>query len=356
MQCGSRCRFPALMKAVAICGDLLRRGIVEKTRRRLLQGMAATGFVAGTSTWGDARAQGMQPDLILRNGQFTTLDRSNPQADAVAIQDGRFIAVGLERDVMVLAGSGSKVIDLKGRRAVPGLIDSHMHIIRGGLNYNMELRWDGVRSLGDAMRMLKEQVARTPAPQWVRVVGGFTAQQFAEKRLPTLDEINAVAPDTPVFLLHLYDRALLNGAAVRAVGYTKDTPDFPGGEIVRGPNGEPTGLLIAKPNATILYATLAKGPTLPPEYKKNSTRHFMREINRLGVTGVIDAGGGFQNYPDDYQIIEELHREGHLTVRIAYNLLRKSRSRSCRTSRRGSSKCARVKATIFIATTAAART
>jgi predicted amidohydrolase YtcJ len=293
---------------------------VEKTRRRLLQGMAATGFVAGTSTWGDARAQGMQADLILRNGQFTTLDRSNPQADAVAIKDGRFIAVGLERDVMVLAGSGSKVIDLKGRRAVPGLIDSHMHIIRGGLNYNMELRWDGVRSLGDAMRMLKEQVAHTPAPQWVRVVGGFTAQQFAEKRLPTLDEINAVAPDTPVFLLHLYDRALLNGAAVRAVGYTKDTPDFPGGEIVRGPNGEPTGLLIAKPNATILYATLAKGPTLPPEYKKNSTRHFMREINRLGVTGVIDAGGGFQNYPDDYQIIEELHREGHLTVRIAYNL------------------------------------
>mgnify|MGYP003694607573 CR=1 FL=1 len=138
--------------------------------------------------------------------------------------------------------------------------------------------------------------------------------------LPTLDEINAVAPDTPVFLLHLYDRALLNRAAVRAVGYTKDTPDFPGGEIVRGPNGEPTGLLIAKPNATILYATLAKGPTLPPEYQKNSTRHFMREVNRLGVTGVIDAGGGFQNYPEDYQIIEELHRDGQLTVRIAYNL------------------------------------
>jgi len=262
----------------------------------------------------------MQPDLILRNGQFTTLDRSNPQANAVAIKDGRFLAVGSERDVMALAGSGNNVIDLKGRRVVPGLIDSHMHIIRGGLNYNMELRWDGVRSLADAMRMLKEQVARTPAPQWVRVVGGFTAQQFAEKRLPTLDEINAIAPDTPVFLLHLYDRALLNGAAVRAVGYTKDTPNFPGGEIVRGTNGEPTGLLIAQPNATILYATLAKGPKLSTEYQKNSTRHFMREVNRLGVTGVIDAGGGFQNYPEDYQIIEELHRDGQLTVRIAYNL------------------------------------
>ena len=123
-----------------------------------------------------------------------------------------------------------------------------------------------------------------------------------------------------MFLLHLYDRALLNRAAVRAVGYTKSTPDFPGGEIVRGSNGEPTGLLIAQPNSTILYATLAKGPKLPPEYQKNSTRHFMREVNRLGVTGVIDAGGGFQNYPEDYQIIDELHRDGELTVRIAYNL------------------------------------
>src|SRR6201989_2270276 len=261
------------------------------------------------------------PDTIFHRGLFTTLDRSNPAASAVAIKDGVFTAGGQDGDVMKLAGPQTKVIDLKGRRVLPGLIDNHLHIIRGGLNFNMELRWDGVWSLADAMSMLKRQVVRTPAPQWVRVVGGFTEHQFAEKRLPTLDEINAVAPDTPVFLLHLYDRALLNRAAVRAVGYTKDTPDFPGGEIVRGPSGEPTGLLIAQPNATILYATLAKGPKLPAEYQKNSTRHFMREVNRLGVTGVIDAGGGFQNYPEDYQIIEELHRDGQLTVRIAYNLM-----------------------------------
>jgi predicted amidohydrolase YtcJ len=260
------------------------------------------------------------PDLVLFNGKITTLDREKPQAQAVAVREGCFQAVGDEAEIMGLAGPDAKRIDLGGRRVIPGLIDSHMHVIRGGLNYNMELRWDGVRSLADAMAMLKAQVARTPAPQWVRVVGGFTEQQFAEKRLPTLEEINAVAPDTPVFLLHLYDRALLNRAALRAVGYNKDTPEFPGAEIVRDASGEPTGLLLAKPNATILYATLAKGPKLPPEYQKNSTRHFMRELNRLGVTGVIDAGGGFQNYPDDYRIIEELHRDGELTIRIAYNL------------------------------------
>ncbi|MGO4152412.1 amidohydrolase [Cupriavidus sp. YAF13] len=261
-----------------------------------------------------------KPELILMNGRFATLDRANPQADAVAIQDGKFVAVGTRQDVMALAHSGTQVIDLHGRCVVPGLIDSHMHIIRGGLNYNMELRWDGVRSLADAMRMLKEQVARTPAPQWVRVVGGFTDQQFAERRLPTIDELNAAAPDTPVFILHLYDRAILNGAALRTVGYTKDTPNPPGGEIVHDAQGNPTGLLLAKPNATILYATLAKGPKLPPEYQKNSTRHFVREVNRLGVTGVIDAGGGFQNYPEDYSIIEALHAEGLLTIRLAYNL------------------------------------
>src|ERR1700731_4929448 len=247
-----------------------------------------------------------QADLILFNGKISTLDRQRPQAQAVAMREGRFQAVGDDREIMGLAGPNTKRIDLKGRRVIPGLIDSHMHVIRGGLNYNMELRWDGVRSLADAMAMLKRQVAITPPPQWVRVVGGFTAHQFAEKRLPTIEEINAVAPDTPVFLLHLYDRALLNGAALRAVGYTKDTPDPPAGEIVHDARGNPTGLLLAKPNAGILYATLARGPKLPFDYQVNSTRHFMRELNRLGVTGAIDAGGGFQNYPEDYAVVQKL--------------------------------------------------
>ena len=259
-------------------------------------------------------------DLILVNARVTTLDRANPVAEAVAVRDGRFLVVGSEAEVRAAALPDARVIDAGGRRVIPGLIDSHMHIIRGGLNFNMELRWDGVPSLAEAMAMLKQQVDRTPAPQWVRVVGGFTEHQFAEKRLPTIEELNAVAPDTPVFILHLYDRALLNGAALRAVGYTKDTPQPPGGEITRDANGNPTGLLLARPNAGILYATLAKGPKLPFDYQVNSTRHFMRELNRLGVTGAIDAGGGFQNYPDDYAVIQKLADENQLTIRLAYNL------------------------------------
>ena len=259
-------------------------------------------------------------DVVLHHGRITTLDRSKPLASAVAIKDGKFLAVGTDQEALALAGPATRKIDLKGRSALPGLFDNHTHVVRGGLNYNLELRWDGVRSLADAMDMLKRQVAITPAPQWVRVVGGFTEHQFVEKRLPTIDEINTVAPDTPVFLLHLYDRALLNGAALRAVGYTKDTPAPPGGEITRDANGNPTGLLLAKPNAMILYATLAKGPKLPFDYQVNSTRHFMRELNRLGVTGVIDAGGGFQNYPEDYAVMQQLADAGQLTVRLAYNL------------------------------------
>jgi predicted amidohydrolase YtcJ len=259
------------------------------------------------------------PQLILHNGAITTLDQGHPQVSAVSITGGTIGAVGGE-ELLQTAGKKTKRIDLRGRRVVPGLNDSHIHVIRGGLNYNMELRWDGVPSLADALRMLREQAQRTPPPQWVRVIGGWTEFQFAERRMPTLEEVNQVAPDTPVFILHLYDRAIVNGAALRALGYTRETSDPPGGRIQRDHAGNPTGLLIAKPNAMILYASLAKGPKLSYADQVNSTRQFMRELNRLGLTSAIDAGGGFQNYPDDYRVVEELAEQGELTLRIAYNL------------------------------------
>ena len=262
----------------------------------------------------------MKADIILYNGKVHSFSKKITNATAVAIKDGKFIAVGNDAAVMEFASEGTKIINLEKKRVVPGINDSHIHLIRGGLNYNLELRWDGVPSLADALRMLKEQVDRTPSPQWVRVVGGWSEFQFAERRMPTLEEINAIAPETPVFILHLYDRAIMNRAALKAVGFTKDTPAPAGGHIQKDSNGEPTGLIIATPNAMILYSTLAKGPTLPYEQQVNSTRHFMKELNRFGITSVIDAGGGFQNFPDDYKVVNELNEKKQLTVRIAYNL------------------------------------
>jgi len=259
------------------------------------------------------------PDLILHNGLITTLDPLRPEVSAVAITGGRITGTG-GSELLDSSNAETKRVDLKGRRVIPGLNDSHIHVIRGGLNFNMELRWDGVPSLNLALEMLRDQARRTPPPQWVRVIGGWTEFQFAERRMPTLEEINTVSPDTPVFVLHLYDRAFVNRAGLRALGYTKETADPPGGEIQRDKAGNPTGLLIAKPNAMILYASLAKGPKLAFEDQVNSTRHFMRELNHLGITSCIDAGGGFQNYPDDYRVVEQLAGRDELTLRIAYNL------------------------------------
>lgn len=298
-------------------------GAGSVTRRQVTKAAGALGLLAFLAPAG-ATARGSEEndmaDTIITNARVTTLDRDNPDGQAVAVRDGLIQAVGSRDEIMRLANRRTRVIDAGGRRVIPGLNDSHTHLIRGGLNYNLELRWEGVPSLADALRLLRNQAERTPAPQWVRVVGGWSEFQFAERRMPTLGEINAAAPDTPVFILHLYARALLNRAALNALGITRETPNPPGGVIEKDARGNPTGMLIAKPSALILYSTLAQGPKLPLEDQINSTRHFMRELNRLGVTSVIDAGGGGQNYPEDYQVIQRLHDADEMTVRIAYNL------------------------------------
>src|ERR1700739_2227103 len=215
----------------------------------------------------------MSVDTILHNARIAT-NQVPSFVEAVAISAGKISAAGNDDEILRLRQTGTQVINANRRTVIPGLNDSHMHPIRGGLNYHMELRWDGVPSLAVALRMLKEQAARTPAPQWVRVIGGWTEFQFAERRMPTLDEINAVAPDTPVFVMHLYDRVLLNAAALRAVGYDKHAPDFPAGEVQRDRHGNPTGILIAQPNSNILYSTLSRGPKLSREDQLNSSRQF----------------------------------------------------------------------------------
>ncbi len=259
-------------------------------------------------------------DLVVRNARIHTGDRSRPAAEALAVRGGVVTAVGDDSDMAPHIGPGTRVVDALGRRAVPGLNDSHLHVIRGGLSYVLELRWDGVQTLREGLALLREQAARTPKGQWVRVVGGWSAEQFAERRLPTVAELNAAAPDTPVFVLHLYQSAILNRVALEAAGFTRDTPDPKGGQIVRGRDGAPTGLLLAAPSALILYSTLAKAPALQDEDRKTSTRHFLKELNRFGLTSAIDAAGGFQSFPDDYRTVVELAAAGQLSLRIAYHL------------------------------------
>jgi predicted amidohydrolase YtcJ len=261
----------------------------------------------------------MTADTILHNARIIT-NTPRSTAQAIAIANGKIVAVGSDDELLSMQSAATRLIDCNNRTLVPGFIDSHIHAIRGGLNFNMELRWEGVPSLVIALRMLKRQAERTPPPQWVRVIGGWSEFQFAERRMPTLEEINAVSPETPVIVSHLYDRVFVNAAGLRVLGYTKDTPEPPNGEIQRDGAGRPTGLLIAKPNAWILYSTIFNAPKLNRDDQVISTRQYMRELNRFGITSVNDAGGGFFNYPDDYGVIEELHGRGELTLRFAYNL------------------------------------
>jgi predicted amidohydrolase YtcJ len=280
--------------------------------------LLSTALAAGLLAAGSSQARD-QADLILTNGKIATMAHEGEFVQAVAVKDGKVLATGSNARMLKLKSAATQVIDAGGRTVIPGLNDSHLHVIREGLNYNMELRWDGVTSLKRALEMLREQAARTPDGEWVKVIGGWNEYQFEEKRLPTLEEINAAVPDKPVFILYLYGLGFLNKKGVETLGYTKDTK-YKDGEVELDANGLPTGKLIAKPNALILYSTLAKTNKLNREDQANSTLQYYRELNRLGVTSAIDAGGGFQNYPDDYGVTLELARGGKLTVRTSYYL------------------------------------
>lgn len=260
-------------------------------------------------------------DTILHGGRITTMDPERPEVAALAITGDRVTATGPDSEILALAGPDTRIVNLEGARAIPGLIDSHTHIIRQGNNFAMELRWDDAPSLADAMRMLRAQVERTPPGAWVRVVGGWSVDQFAEKRLPTIDEINAVSEDVPIYVLHLYDRAWLNRAALRALGIDEHFYEpFVAGRLERDDAGRPTGLALARPNAQPLYVLLDMAPKLAFEEQVVSTRHYFRALNALGLTSALDCAGGFLNYPDDYGVIRELNRRGEQTVRIGYQL------------------------------------
>ena len=163
-------------------------------------------------------------DTIFVNGNISTQDERPSFATAVALKGNSFVSVGSDGEVLQFKGPDTLMVDLKGRTVIPGLNDSHAHVIRGGLTYDAELRWDGVTSVSEAMRKVVEQAGRTPPGQWVRVIGGWSEYQFKERRKPTLEEVNRATTETPILITNLYHDAMLNRATLGELGYTKDTP------------------------------------------------------------------------------------------------------------------------------------
>lgn len=290
---------------------------MESGRRGFLKGSAALSLAAA----GCAQLSPREPaDTLIVNARVATLNPRQPNAEALAIKGERIVAVGSQNGIEAYRGPSTRVIDAARRTVIPGLNDAHTHFIRGGLTYTNEVRWDGVPSLAEGMRRVREQARRTPPPHWVQVIGGWTWAQFAEKRYPTLDEINAATGETPCMIMHLYDRAWLNLAAVRVLGWDKEIPKLFGGFVERDANGRPTGLVMSTTSLASLVSVWLRVPRLSPDEQIVSTRHFMREHNRLGLTSVIDAGGGGQNFPDNYAAIAKLAADNQLTLRIGYEL------------------------------------
>jgi predicted amidohydrolase YtcJ len=232
-------------------------------RRDFLKNSAAVGVAAlgGCSSLAPAQPA----DVLVVNGRIATLDAKQPNAEAIAIRGERIVAVGSEQAISSFRGPNTRVIDAGKRIVIPGLIDGHTHFIRGGLTYTNEVRWDGVPSLAEGMRRVREQAQRTPPPHWVQVIGGWTWAQFAEKRYPTLEEINAATGATPCMIMHLYDRAWLNRAAIRVLGWEKEVPKLFGGYVERDAGGNTTGLVMSTTSLASLVSVWLRVPRLSPD-------------------------------------------------------------------------------------------
>nr|WP_298412273.1 amidohydrolase [uncultured Halomonas sp.] len=280
------------------------------------QAIALAALIASTP----ALAQDQQPaDLIVMNaGKVFTGDDGEPDATAFAVKDGTFIDVGDDAEIEAFRGDDTQVIDAEGRTVIPGLNDSHSHQVRGGRFYNLETRWDGIPTLAEALDRIRTEAERVPEGEWVRVIGGWSPYQFEEQRMPTVEELNEAAPDTPVFVLFLYSQGFLNQAGVEALGYTPETETADGSRIEFLEGGG--AILHAEPNPSILYKTIGALPQLSEEDMVNSTKQYYHELNRLGMTSSIDAGGGGHVFPEDYVGSRNIATNDGLPLRVSYYL------------------------------------
>ena len=263
------------------------------------------------------RAWAQAPDTVLVNGKILTVDSQFSIREALAVRDGRILALGRTADIRKLAGPGTRVIDLQGRTVIPGLIDSHLHGIRAGLSFTTEVNWVGASSLDEAMGRIR-QAARTMKPgAWLIVAGGWNVQQFKEKRLPSQADLIAAAPDNPVYVQQGYGRVVMNPAGLRAMHITTEADLPPGGRFEKDADGKPNGAIVGSQNAII--ALFDKLPKPSMEEQIDGTKQFFRELNRLGITGFVDPGGNNVS-SSDYAAIFKVWRDGQMSVRVAFAL------------------------------------
>lgn len=264
-----------------------------------------------------ATAQAQPGDLVLTGGKVLTLDRDFSAKQALVVRDGRILATGSDAAMRKLAGAGARTIDLGGRTVIPGLIDVHMHAIRAALTYATEVSWIGVPSLADALQKIKEAAQSAAPGKWIIVAGGWMDAQFKENRKPTQAELVAAAGDHPVYVQYLYDWAVLSPAGLRELGIAgdADVPKF--GKLVRDADGKPTGEITG--NGVTFNALFNKIPRPTAAQEVEGTKAFFRELNRLGLTGLIDPAGVSVG-PSSYRPLMELWRNNGLTLRVSYYL------------------------------------
>ena len=262
-------------------------------------------------------AQQADPDTVLMNGKVLTADRTFSIHQALAIREGRVAALGTTPEIRRMAGARTRVIDLQGRTVIPGLIDSHMHAVRAALSFATEVHWIGAPTLKDALARLGEASNRMTPGAWLIVAGGWTERQFAERRRPTQAELLAAAPNNPVYVQLGYQWALMTPTALDALEITRDGDLPSGARLERDAAGALTGAIAGpQPAIVSLFDRLPK-PTLAE--KVEGTKRFFRELNRLGMTGVIDPGGNNMT-PAEYEALFDVWRRGELTVRVTYSM------------------------------------
>ncbi len=263
-----------------------------------------------------AAAEAQPPDLVLLDGKIVTVDAESSLREALAIRDGKIVRAGSTAEIRRLAAPETRVVELRGRTVIQGLIDSHLHAVRAALSFSTEVNWIGARSLPEALRRIKEAAARRPPGSWLIVAGGWNELQFAERRRPTQAELEAAAPNNPVYVQLGYGWVVMTDDGFAKLGIRSEADLPPGGTLVR--DGERlTGAISGGQNAIIALFDRRPKPTYPEQVQ--GTREFFRELNRLGLTGVVDPGGN-NLFPADYQALTEVWRRGELTVRVAYTL------------------------------------